>query len=207
MKKNLILLVLLIIILLGLGWLRSYFNTPVSSIPTRPAYSSGTECEWKWEGGLSIGFWREQCNFSTGLWTIAESDSDTYVLTITDEEGTYPYDPVIDVFTKDPHAPIQDVYEMLLVQKLVPENAQCSFELSNSYDTYDQFILAPFGDSLVQVDAANARGEVPEDVCGAYGSGQADRHFNVYKSHPEKVIFINNGQDGSFFDESTIEVY
>jgi hypothetical protein len=206
MKKNFILLGILLALMVGISMFKIDTSEPVSSIPVRPNYSSGNECEWKWEGGVAIGFWREQCNFSTGLWTVAEIDEDTYGLSITDEQGTEVYDSVIDVFTKKADAPIDAILEDLTLLGIVPENAQCEFELSGSFEDHDQYTLVPFGELKDAYDAQNAI-EVPDEVCGAYGLGQADRHFNVYHAHPEKVVFVSNGQDGSFFDEDSIQVY
>lgn len=207
MQKNILLAIILIVLvgILGLQYLQS--GRAVSSIPPRPSYQSGEECVWKWEGGLHVGFWREECMFATGFWTVAEQDESTYAVVVTDEEGTYAYDTALHVFLKEPTDDIESILPKLVSSALLPENAECSFIARAQIDGKSEYTLEPFGKTKEMYDAQSAGDEVPDDPCGAYGVGQADRRFVIYDTDPAKVIYINNGQDGSFFDESSIQTY
>lgn len=207
MQKN-ILLAIILIVLVGILGLQYFLSgRSASSIPPRPAFQSSDTCIWKWEGGLYVGFWREECTFATGFWTVAEQDEATYAVVVTDEEGTYAYDTALHVFLKDGTAGIESILPQLESSAILPEGAECSFIPRAQAGGKSEYTLEPFGKTKEMFDAQSKLDEVPADPCGAYGIGQADRRFVIFDADPTKVIYINNGQDGSFFDENSIQTY
>ena len=62
----------------------------------------------------------------------------------------------------------------------------------------------PTGDALRKFES-DGKNEPINSTCAGYGMGNDGvQYFEVYTTNPNKVLFINAGQEPPMFDENTI---
>ncbi|MCE2909975.1 MAG: hypothetical protein O9343_14635 [Burkholderiaceae bacterium] len=63
------------------------------------------------------------------------------------------------------------------------------------------YVLAP----TVPVPAVTASGEIPEPPCGPYGaSTHGVRYFAFDPQRPDRIVFVDEGQDQPLFDARSL---
>jgi hypothetical protein len=193
------------------------FSTPAAAQqPPRPSESTDPDhCLWRWWSGAlpmggSVGAWTEACEFATGLW---ELDFDGalpgFWLTVDGHEQM----PVIQVFAKAADADIAAILPELRRRGYIPDDEECVFKpaseetlktIGSAPRTLAYFEIMPTGARFAALEATPAD-EVPEPPCGAYGwSTHGVRAFMSDVSHPDRIVYIDLGQDGTFFDPKTV---
>jgi hypothetical protein len=171
--------------------------------PPPPFYSTDrTSCSWIWEKGKGIGLWTESCKFDTGLWdVIYDGAKDLFALRV---DAGEPY-PVLRQFRKAGGA--QALLPELKASGLVLDDAECVMAQvadQPSPPGWTAWQVVPTGkrkeafDSVVQV-------EVPEPPCGEIGY-RVDLvgFFMVNDARPDRVLYVNLGQDGTMIDIGSI---
>jgi hypothetical protein len=171
--------------------------------PPAPFYATDRKnCSWVWEKGKGIALWTERCKFDTGLWdVIYDADKDLFSLRV---DAGEPY-PVLRQFRKDGGA--QALVADLKSSGLVLNDAECVMARVQDQPSppgWTAWQVVPIGkrkeafDSVVQV-------EVPEPPCGEIGY-RVDLvgFFMVNDAKPDRVLYVNLGQDGTMIDINSI---
>lgn len=173
----------------------------VSGGPPMPFYSTDkAACAWSWQEGKGIGVWTEVCQFDNGRWKVDyDAANDWYALSV---DGGEPY-PVLRQFHVTPGTGPESLLPELKRAGLVLDDAECVFAAYTNYP-------APAGWSLWEVVPTGARkeaydsqpgDEVPEPPCGELGMAvDITGFFAMEQSHPDRVLYMNLGQDGTMFD-------
>jgi hypothetical protein len=184
--------------------------------PPRPTTSTDPDhCRWIWWSGVlpmggSIGVWTERCDLVTGRWELDYTATlPGFRLTIDDEEQAA----VIQVFAKPAEADISTILPELRRRGYIPDDDECVFRaaldetmmsVGPTPRTRAVFEIVPTGSRLAAHEAT-PDDEVPEPQCGEYGwSAEGVRYFLTDVAHSDRVIYVNIGQDGMMFDQSTI---
>lgn len=186
--------------------------------PPEPTHSTSEDhCGWRWltgelPAGGSIGVWTERCALPTGLWEVEYTATlPGFWLTIAGEERI----PVIHVFAKPAGAGIDAILPALRAGGLVPDDDECVFAppsegalmtIGPMPRTQAAFEIVPVGSRLAAIEAT-PDDEVPEPQCGDYGSStHGTRYFVTDTRHPDKVVYLDLGQDGMMFDQSSVTI-
>jgi hypothetical protein len=178
-------------------------RTPAPGAPVAPFYATDREnCSWVWKQGKGIGLWTEQCKFDTGLWdVIYEPANDLFALRV---DAGEPY-PVLRQFRQQGGAAA--LLPSLKGKGLVLDDPECvmaKVEDQPAPPGWTAWQVVPTGkrkeafESLVQV-------EVPEPPCGVLGY-RVDLigFFMVPEQAPDRVLYVNLGQDGTMIDLASI---
>jgi hypothetical protein len=171
--------------------------------PPAPFYATDRKsCKWVWKQGKGIGLWTEECRFDTGLWdVIYDADRDLFSLRVDAGE----HYPVLRQFREAKGAPA--LLAALKSSGLVLDDAECVMAQVADQPVppgWTAWQVVPTGkrkeafDSVVQV-------EVPEPPCGELGY-RVDLigFFMVNDAKPERVLYVNLGQDGTMIDLGSI---
>lgn len=167
--------------------------------PPVPFYATDAKgCDWAWKTGQGIGLWTEACSFETGLWAVDyDAANDWFALSV---NGTDPY-PVVRHWRKagGPEALLPD----LKAKDLVLNDPECVFASTTD-------MIAPPGWTALEVMPvgklkaafeSQPTDEVPEPPCGELGMAvDYIGFFMVHKDHPDRVVYVNLGQDGTMID-------
>lgn len=174
----------------------------------RPPMPTGSSvpgsCTWEWKTGGGIGIWAERCDLRTGVWEPRfDASLPGFVLTIDGEpEGT-----ILQVFDKPAEADISAILPTLREKGYIPDDDDCVFEsaaIRPAPRTVAFYEIRPVGKRLEAFDAT-PEDEVPEPPCGEYGwSTHGVRYFLTDTRFPDRVVYVNTGQDGTMFDDATI---
>lgn len=186
--------------------------------PPEPTHStSAQDCRWQWLSGAlpmggSIGAWTERCELPTGLWELEYTATlPGFWLTIDNETRI----PVIHVFEKPADAGIEAVLPALRAGGHIPDDDECVFAPASEWTlksagpmprTQAALEIVPIGARLAAIEAT-PDDEVPEPQCGDYGSStHGTRYFVTDTRHPDKVVYLDLGQDGMMFDQSSVTI-
>lgn len=173
--------------------------------PPMPATSSVPgACEWQWMTGAGIGIWAERCDLATGVWTPRFDESlPGFVLTI---DGVA-QDTILQAFEKPAEAAVDAILPALRARGHIPDDGDCVFEaaaIRPAPRTIAFYEIKPTGARLAAFEATPAD-EVPEPPCGDYGWGtHGVRYFMTDTRFPDRVLYVNTGQDGTMFDPASI---
>jgi hypothetical protein len=173
--------------------------------PPMPTESSVPgQCAWHWMTGAGVGIWAERCDLVTGVWTPRFDETlPGFVLTLDGADETV----ILQVFDKPADAPIDAILPALRAGGYIPDDDDCVFEaaaIRPAPRTIAFHEIKPTGARLAALEATPAD-EVPEPPCGDYGWGtHGTRYFMTDIRFPERVIYVNIGQDGTMFDDASI---
>lgn len=173
--------------------------------PPQPAGSTDpTSCRWEWKEGGGVGIWAERCALETGVWEPRfEASLPGFVLTIDGEDQ----ETILQVFSKPAVGDVSAILPVLRARGYIPDDEDCVFEPDEDRSvagTRTFFVIMPVG-ARKQAFDATPEDEVPEPPCGEYGwSTHGVRYFLTDTRFPDRVVYVNIGQDGTMFDEGTI---
>lgn len=174
-----------------------------------PQPTGGTDpanCTWEWKSGGGIGVWAERCKLPTGLFELAfRPDLPGFVLTIDGKDETT----VLQVFDKPADSPVSAILPKLRERGYIPNDLDCVFApaaIRPAPRTLAFFEIVATGKRKAAFDAT-PKDEVPEPPCGEFGwSTHGVRYFLTDIARPDKVVYVNTGQDGMMFDPVTVTV-
>jgi hypothetical protein len=173
--------------------------------PAMPVYNTEkSSCVWSWKAGKGIGLWTEDCQFESGRWDVAyDEGSDLFALRV---DAGDPF-PVVRHWRKDGGLSPEQLLPELKANGLVLDDAECVFEVSAEQAApagWTQWHVKPIGKRKAAYDAQPAD-EVPEPACGELGYAvDFIGFFMVHKNHPNRVVYVNLGQDGTMIDLPSI---
>lgn len=168
-----------------------------------PFYATDrNNCQWIWRKGKGIGLWTEQCKFETGVWDVIYDEAQDHFALRVDQGEPYP---VLRQFRAAGGAAA--LLPALKQKGLVLDDAECVMAKVEDQPTppgWTAWQVVPTGkrkeafDSVVQI-------EVPEPPCGELGY-RVDLigFFMVKEAAPDRVLYVNLGQDGTMIDIASI---
>lgn len=175
--------------------------------PAIPSWATDdAACEWQWREGGGFGLWTEACTLGPGHWDIAWDDTSRAFWQRLDAA---PAGRVIQGWILDSSGGIDPLAGVLRDSGDLPSEAGCVFRLDDAGpmpvgpDT-QWFTLAP--EAVWPAEDA-AQDQVPDDPCGAYGiSASGIRHFLTDPRWPDRVVFVDFGQERPKFDPASLIV-
>jgi hypothetical protein len=139
----------------------------------------------------------QDCHLSTGHWQVRADPALPGLVLWRDQERIAT---VLQTFAKAPDDGVDAVLPRLRALGLIPDDGDCRFvpaALRPLVRTQASFEIRPTGRRLERLQATPA-GEVPDPPCGAVGwSTHGVRYFLTDLRRPDRVVFLNEGQDGT----------
>ncbi|MCB1379889.1 MAG: hypothetical protein KDK89_16205 [Alphaproteobacteria bacterium] len=181
---------------------------PASDGPAMPFYNTDKKlCVWNWNTGKDIGLWSEDCLFESGRWNVVyDAAEDLYGLRVDDGQ---PF-PVVRQFHIDPDGGPESYLPDLKARGLVRDEADCVFAPSAAQEApanWSIWEVVPVG-KVKEAFEALPKDEVPEPPCGDLGFAvDYIGFFMVHKDHPDRLLYINLGQDGTMVDPFSISLF
>jgi hypothetical protein len=173
--------------------------------PPQPTTSTDPDrCRWEWKTGSGLGVWAERCELDTGVWEIrGDPGLPGFVLTIDGIDDVA----VLQDFRTPPGADISAILPELRQRGYIPDDGECVFkpaDIGPAAKTVAFFDIRPTGSRAAAFEAT-PEDEVPDPPCGDYGwSTHGVRYFMTDSRFPDRVVYINTGQDGLMFDPATV---
>jgi hypothetical protein len=164
--------------------------------PPQPLNATDTtRCTWLWRSGGGLGLWTEQCRFETGLWEVLyDAAADRFVLRVDGGE----HFTVLQQFRNPGGAPA--ILPELKARGLVTDDAECVMAPVSDQPAppgWSAFQVLPTGARKAAFDA-QVQQEIPDPPCGLLGhSVSSVGFFMVRADRPDRVLYVNLGQDGS----------
>ena len=180
----------------------------IEGAPPSPFYATDKKnCSWVWKTGKGIGIWSEACKFDSGSWTISYDDrKDVFSLSV---DGGEPF-PVLRQFRKKADEGPEALLPELRKAGLIPDDSDCQFAPSTEQKGppgWSFWEIAPVGKRKEAFDAL-PQDEIPDPPCGEVGYAvDFVGFFMVSETHPDRVLYVNLGQDGTMFDPFTIALF
>ncbi len=144
------------------------------------------------------------CGYATGHWRVEVEPTLPGLALWRDAERI---DTVVQLFTKTPTEEIAAILPALRSRGYIPDDDDCRFvpaEVRPMVRTIALFEIRPFGARLQRLQATPVD-EVPDPPCGAMGwSTHGLRYFMTDLRRPDRVVYINEGQDGTQIDPRSI---
>ncbi len=163
--------------------------------PTREAYEGFS---WELFKGAGLTLWvQENKNI--------KFTSDKNTIYIKNGKSKHP---VIEIFdTKN--GDINDLKAILKPKQDFTTSDQswdnienCTFKAQKGANTYTRYILVPQGKHYENMMKQGQQEPVPY-TCGGYGVGNSGfRYFEIQSQNPNKIIFVEIGQEAPLFDEN-----
>ncbi len=185
-----------------------YDNTDVAGAPPQPFFHSDTKnCKWVWKTGKGIGLWTEDCKFDADSWTVTYNEADDSFGQGTGKDDQYA---VLRQFHKNADESPDVLLPALRKAKLIPDDDECKFQISKDetltphLKVYD---IVPLGKRKAAYEAV-PDDELPDPPCGDVGLAvDYEAYWVIDDRHPDRVLFVNLGQDGSMFDPYSITLF
>lgn len=175
-----------------------------SAKPPMPTQTIDPGCTWVWKTGGGIGVWGEDCRLDSGRWHLEWDDTAAGFNLMNDNEKIAT---VLQVFRKDNDAPASAILGELKKRGFVPDSNDCAFApatIRPAPRTIAFYEIRPQGE-LLKAYEATPKDDVPDAPCPDYGwSAEGVRYFQHDLRQPGIVLYIDEGQDGSYFDPKTI---
>jgi len=185
-----------------------YVPQEAEGAPRVPFYATGKkECEWSWKTGGGIGVWTENCKFETGNWRVDYDEAHDYFSLRVDESEPFP---VLRLFRKKPEEGLDTLLTGFRAKGLIPGDEECRFQPAandQKIPGWSFWEIMPVGKRKEAFDAL-PKDEVPEPPCGDIGYAvDYVGFFMIPDGHPDRVLYVNLGQDGTMFDPFTISIF
>lgn len=180
----------------------------VAGAPPSPFYTTDKEhCGWSWKTGAGIGVWTEDCKFDTGTWAVSyDAKNDLFSLSV---DGGDPF-PVLRQFRKKPQEGPEALLPAFRKAGLIPGDTECQFAPSTEQKGpagWSFWEIAPVGKRKEAFDA-QPQDEIPEPPCGDVGYAvDYIGFFMISDAHPDRVLYVNLGQDGTMIDPFSIALF
>jgi hypothetical protein len=161
-------------------------------------------CRWAWKQGKGLGLWTEQCKFDSGAWDVIYDEAkDLFALRV---DAGEPY-PVLRQFRKPGGAAA--LLADLKSSGLILNDAECVMAKVAEMPTpqgWTAWQVVPTGKRKADFDAV-VQTEVPEPPCGELGY-RVDLmgFFMANDAQPDRVLYVNLGQDGTMIDLASIRL-
>ena len=154
--------------------------------------------------GAGVGIWAERCDLDTGLWVPRfDAALPGFVLTLDGRDEVT----ILQIFEKPGDAGVDAILPELRDRGYIPDDDECVFEsaaIRPAPRTIAFYEIKPTGSRLAAFEAT-PDDDVPEPPCGDYGwSTHGLRYFMTDIRFPERVLYIDTGQDGTLFDPASI---
>lgn len=179
-----------------------YDAQDIAGATPQPFYvSSVANCKSVWKTGKGIGLWAEDCNFGGEHWTLNYNEADdAFVL----GNGTTANNvAIIRQFHKKASDGLAVLLPELRAKKFIPDDDECKFEVSKGkakiphMTIYD---IMPTGKRKEEYDKA-PQDEIPDPPCGDLGFAvDFQAYFMIDDRTPDRVLYLNEGQDVPMFD-------
>ena len=184
-----------------------YAPQEIAGASPQPVYHTGANCTWAWKTGRGIGVWAEECKFHTGLWALAyDAAQDNFALSV---DGKNPF-PVLRQFHKKPDEAPDALLKDFKAKGLISSDSECKFEKSKDHKstgTWEFLEIVPTGRLKENFDAL-PKDEIPDPPCGEIGFAVGFvGYFMINSKHPDRVLYVNLGQDGTMFDPTSISLF
>lgn len=147
----------------------------------------------------------QDCRLSTGHWRVlAEPALPGLALWRDgDRQAT-----VLQVFTKPADAPVSTILPALRAGGHIPDDEDCqpvpASPARAAPATQTRYEIRPVGARLRALQATPAD-QVPDPPCGAYGwSTHGVRYLLLDQRRPDRVLYLDEGQDGTLIQPLTL---
>jgi hypothetical protein len=185
-----------------------YDSQDVAGATPQPFYvSSVANCKSVWKTGKGIGLWAEDCNFGDEHWAVnyTEADDD-FVL---GNGNTADDVAVIRQFHKQAGDGPDALLPELRAKKFIPDDDECKFEVSKDETKIPHmtiYDIMPTGKRKAEFDKA-PQDEIPDPPCGDLGLAvDFQAYFMIDDRMPDRVLYLNEGQDVPMFDPYSIKL-
>lgn len=172
--------------------------------PPAPAAEAAKACVVEHFQVANLRVDGQSCRYSTGHWHLRPEPALPGLALWRDDERI---DTVLQLFPRDPEAPIDALLDTLRTRGHIPPDRECVFEPTSLWAaprTIAFFQIKPIGERLRRLKAT-PRDEVPDPPCGDYGwSTHGVRYFLTDLRAPEWAVYVNEGQDGTLVDPRTL---
>ncbi len=185
-----------------------YDAQDVAGAPAQPFFQTDPQnCKWNWKTGKGIGLWAEDCTFDSGKFVISYDAANGSFALASGGKDTYA---VVRQFHKKPEDAPDALLADFKAQGLVPKDDECRFEASDvvkNFGPWQIFEIKPTGKRKESFEATPAD-EIPEPPCGTLGQAvDYVAYFMIDAGHPDRVIYVDLGQDTPMFDPTTITLF
>ena len=182
-------------------------DDPPPGAPPIPLWSSSPEhCSWVWRAGRDTGLWTETCSFETGKREVAyDAAQDLYAVTIDGKADVT----VLRQF-RDPGGP-EALAATLKTQSLLSDDPECQMlqvtgEPPLAPAGWTAWRMMPTGKMKEAFDK-ELQEQIPDPPCGALGYAvDTVSFFMVKDGAPDRVFFVDLGQERSMLDITTLRL-
>ena len=174
-----------------------------SSLPPLPDWQTdAASCTWQWHQGGGIGIWAESCDFNGSIWQVVwDEDRAAFVMRNDDADMGI----AVQNFALPEGDSIATLKQVLIAAGDLDADADCTWQaiaLRPAPGSMTFHMLTPDDPAAL---APTATGDVPEPVCGPYGtSTHGIRYFITDLRWPGRAIFVEKGQERPLFDPASI---
>lgn len=180
-------------------------HEPAEGAAPVPLYSIDAErCTWVWRQGRDVGLWTESCKFDDRQWTVTyDAAKEVFAQQVNGEEHAIVLRPF--------HAPggPPALLATLKQQGLIFDKGECQMmqvDTQPAPDGWTAWQVLPTGKLKEEFDK-EVQIQVPEPPCGKLGfDADSIGFFMVSKDHPDRVLYVYLGQDGTMIDLTSIRI-
>lgn len=182
-----------------------HFGAPEFQRPPIPVWQTDAQrCTWEWRRGGDMGLWAETCQFATGSWQVIwDADLRAFVLR---HDGVN-RGVLVQSWPIGAKDGIQGLTSVFRDAGHLKGNVDCVWRRAPELvarRSGEFFVLSPAAADAMRPSPA---GEVPDPQCGPYGaSSHGVRYFYIDPRWPDRVIFVDEGQERPLFDPASITV-
>ena len=158
-------------------------------------------CRWERVAGGGLEVRAQACDLATGRWRVVwEPQRQGFELRVDEQVREL----VVQPWSLPPGGGPGSIVALLKAAGHLPAASDCQLVPATRRPLprlATTFILAP----AEPVPAVTPSGDIPEPPCGPYGaSTHGVRYFVVDLRRPDRLIFVDEGQDQPMFDPSSI---
>ncbi|MFO1121303.1 MAG: hypothetical protein U1F47_03130 [Hyphomicrobiales bacterium] len=150
--------------------------------------------------------WTEDCTFDNGRWNVAHDKMQDFFGLHVDNGELYP---VLRHFRVDPAKGLRCPAARPEEARLVLDSPDCVFMKSEEQGApgWTMWQVMPVGKVKAAFEAL-PKDEVPELPCGQTGYAvDSIGFFMTHADHPDRVLYVNLGQDGTMIDPFSVQLF
>jgi hypothetical protein len=185
-----------------------YDAQEIAGATPQPFFQTDAQnCKWSWKTGKGIGLWAEDCKFESGSFVVTyDAGKDAFML---GADGSDAYAVVRQFYKKAEEGP-DALLPDFKAKGLIPNDDECRFAPSDvvkPFGAWQIFEILPTGKRKETFDAAPSD-EIPEPPCGQIGEAvDSLAYFMIDQRHPDRVLYLDLGQDTPLFDPTSISLF